>query len=97
MYDVVTMYFRKLLARELEVVRHGQSLRFRIIKYLVLGALCGGIYATRGGEAVIYAIFLLAGAGIVLHLFFRYMSEGWTKSWWIYRQDVSEQKSRFDA
>lgn len=79
------MDFKDFLTREWDAVLYGQTAKFRIIKYSILIPLFAAFYAWRGPSdtlALLGALFVLS---LCVHFFFRYMSEGWTKSWWLYK------------
>lgn len=76
----------KTLQREAHVITHGQSLNFRIIKYFVLAGIMMLLYKIYGLEGVLN--FLICGiiTGLSLHLFFRWKTNGWRKSWGLYKK-----------
>lgn len=82
----------KTLKRELDVALHGQSLRFRTIKYAFLFSISAVIYAHFGWPGV--GLFLLVGAvaGIALHMFFRWKTRAWTRSWGLYQPTKKRSK-----
>jgi hypothetical protein len=86
------MNFKELYEREKRVVLYGQTARFRIIKYIILFALFGALYAWRGWSDTLWVLGVLIVLSIVFHFFFRYMSEGWTKSWWLYNPTSVDKK-----
>ncbi len=76
----------KTLKRELHVAIHAQSRKFRIYKYLVIFTVMGILYFYFGWGGVLR--FLLYGfvAGLGVHFFFRWKTNGWRKSWWLYKR-----------
>lgn len=74
-----------LIKKELYVALHGQTARFRVGKYIAFLIIFGAVYAKRGGEAVAWALGIALVFAITMHFFFRWMTEGWTKSWWLYK------------
>jgi hypothetical protein len=79
------MTFKEFWRREKFVALHAQTVRFRIVKYIVILALLGGVYVWRGVGMVgilFAAMFVFA---IALHFFFRWKTEAWTKSWGPYK------------
>lgn len=76
------------LKREWHVIVHGQSLRFRFWKYVVIIA---GFTAVQWwmGWTVVWV--LLSGAIIVslaIHFLFRWKTKAWTQSWGPYKKIV---------
>lgn len=71
----------KLVQREIYVIVHGQSLRFRIVKYIVLLGIATLLYKLYGWTGIIYLLAFACIVGIVGHTFFRWKTNGWTKSW----------------
>ncbi len=71
--------------KELYVAVHGQTARFRIVKYIVIAAIGWAVHSYYGWEGVWWAL----GVGLVLalamHFFFRYMTNGWQDDWGLYK------------
>jgi hypothetical protein len=85
------MTVKEWIEREKYVAIHGQTLRFRIVKYLILVAIAAGIYAWKGWKAVGLVFLTLFILGIAVHFFFRWKTKGWTESWGPYqRLDASK-------
>ena len=80
------MTFKEFYRREKCIALHAQSRRFRIVKYCVLLAVAVGVYVWKGWAATGLLFFLLFATGICLHFFFRWKTEGWTKSWGLYKR-----------
>ena len=78
--------WKELLAREKHVVVHGQSIRFRLIKYAVLIPILLVLYMSEGPLTTFRVLMAFLAAALIVHFFFRYMSDGWTKSWWLYEK-----------
>lgn len=76
-----------LMKRELKVILHGQSIKFRLMKYIVIISIGILIYRWQGWDGVAY--FLLFGAllGISGHLFLRWKTKGWKQNWWLFKTD----------
>jgi hypothetical protein len=81
-----TMTLSELYRKEKYIALHAQSRRFRIIKYSVLLAVAVGVYLWKGLAATGLLFLLLFLAGIGLHFFFRWKTQGWTKSWALYKR-----------
>jgi hypothetical protein len=82
------MPFKKIIKREFEVAfsKHAQPVWFRIIKYIVLGFIVYFFWGTR----LLFIIFLsLFSLGLVLHFWYRYKTQGWTKSYGLWKHDRS--------
>ena len=80
------MTLKEFYRKEKYIALHAQSRRFRIVKYSVLLAVAGGVYAWLGLGAVGLVFLVLFFAGISLHFFFRWKTEAWTKSWGLYKR-----------
>lgn len=80
------MALKDFYRKEKYIALHAQSSRFRIVKYIVLLVVAVGVYAWMGLAAVGLLFLLLSLAGICLHFFFRWKTEGWTKSWGLYKR-----------
>ena len=72
------------IMRELHVIARGQSIRFRVVKYAILVPLFIVLYAWKGWEITWKVLVALAILGVLVHFFFRHMTDGWRKSWWLY-------------
>ena len=75
------MTLRELYQKEKDVVVHGQSKRFRILKYLVIVAIAALVYMWRGLATVGFLFLFLFVASIAIHFFFRWKTDAWEKSW----------------
>ena len=79
------MTFREFWQRELHVAIHGQTSRFRVVKYLMFLAVFSAVYYFFGPKtltALLAALFVFA---IALHAFLSWKTERWMKSWWLYK------------
>ena len=74
-----------LIKKELHVAIHGQTAKFRLVKYAVLIPLFGAIYWWGGSEVLLSTIGVLAIVGVIVHFFFRYKTNGWQDDWWLYK------------
>ena len=79
------MNLRELYKKEKYVIVNGQTRRFRIVKYLVIFAIAWVLYAWKGIRVVGLTFLFLAIASISVHLFFRWKTHGWEKSWGPYK------------
>ena len=75
-----------MLQRERYVVLHGQSWRFRVVKYIVILAAGTGVFLWKGGTAVAVMLLTLFVAGLVVHFVFRWKTKAWTQSWGPYKK-----------
>ena len=80
------MTFKEFYKKEKHVVLHGQTTRFRMVKYIVLFAIGVGVYLWKGLATVSLLFLVLAIAGVVVHFFFRWKTDGWEKSWGSYKK-----------
>lgn len=73
------MSFPKSFRRELEVAlsKSAQPSWFRVLKYLVLGAL---IYLFGASTLFWIALSIVLFLALCLHFWYRYKTAGWTKS-----------------
>ena len=85
------MDFKDVYTRERNAIVHGQSVRFRIIKYIVLVPIFFGVYIWKGALTMWYVLAVALVVSLIIHLFFRYMSDGWRKSWWLYKHKPLEE------
>lgn len=83
---MLIMTVKELIEREKYVAIHGQTPRFRIVKYLILLAIAGGIYAWNGWTAVGLVFMTLFILAIAVHFVFRWKTKGWTESWGPYKK-----------
>ena len=81
------MPFREALKKEVDVIVHGQTAKFRIIKYIVLLLLGYMLYVWQGLRTTVWVFLALAVISIIIHLLFRRKTRGWTESWWLYKND----------
>ena len=80
--------FSGLLKREAEVAfsRNAQPTWVRVLKYVVLGALISFFWGREFLWVMIPALLLL---GLLIHFWYRYKTNGWTKSYgsWDYEKN----------
>ena len=81
------MDFKKLYEKEKHVVIHGQSVKFRIVKYIVIFAIVATLYIWKGLNTTIAIFGFLLLASLLVHFIFRWKTNGWEKSWWLYKHD----------
>ncbi len=78
--------FKELYEREKEVIIHGQSFQFRVIKYIVIITLATLLFLWKGAFTVGITFLFLCIVSIIIHFFFRWKTKGWTISWWLYKK-----------
>jgi len=82
------MPLNKTIRRELEVAfsKRSQSHGVRAIKYILLAVLVFFFYRSRLFWIILGSAFILA---IAVHLFYRYKTKAWTRSYggWKYDKD----------
>ncbi|EMJ94171.1 hypothetical protein [Leptospira alstonii] len=88
------MSFLKTVRREAEVAfsKNAQALWFRIFKYVMLVCILYFFWGSRFLGPIL--LFILA-ASLSLHLWFRYKTSGWTKSYGLW--DYDKNKSALDS
>jgi hypothetical protein len=69
------------LKKELHVAIHAQTARFRVGKYIAFVIIFGAVYTKLGGEALLWALGIAFVFAIAMHLFYRWMTNGWEDSW----------------
>lgn len=84
-YIQILMIFEGLIKKELYVALHAQTARFRVVKYIVFLAIFGAIYRWKGWGTTWKVLLSMVVLGTAVHFFFRWMTEGWTKPWWLYK------------
>jgi D-alanyl-lipoteichoic acid acyltransferase DltB (MBOAT superfamily) len=72
---------KNFLKREGYIALHGQTSRFRVVKWVIILAITFIIYKLWGWVGV--KTFILVGAllGIAVHFIFRWKTHGWTRPW----------------
>jgi len=85
------MTLHPAIKRELEVAfsKDAQPVWFRIVKYILLAALFYFLWGTR----LLWIVFVsIVFMGTCLHFWFRYKTQGWTKSYglWKHERDREE-------
>ena len=82
----------KIIKRELEVAfsKDAQPVWFRIVKYILLGAMIYFLWGTKLLWVILLSVFVV---GAVLHFWFRYKTNGWTKSYGMWKHE-SERKQK---
>ena len=70
-----------VFTRELYVALHGQSARFRAIKYAALIPCFAYVYWRFGGEVFFKTLGVLLVLSLIVHFFYRWKTDGWTKDW----------------
>ncbi len=80
------MNVKQFLEREKYVAIHGQSWRFRAVKYAILIPLFVGMVWWKGWKAtgVLFLILLVVALG--MHFLFRWKTKAWTQSWGPYKK-----------
>ena len=77
--------------RELEVAfsKHAQPVWFRISKYLVLGTALYFFWSSPLFWLILGVLLIIA---LLLHFWYRYKTQGWTKSYglWSYEKNKSK-------
>jgi len=72
--------------REVYVVWHAQTRRFRAIKWVIIVVAGALLYYVKGWEITVKVFLFLALCGVAVHFLFRYMSHGWMESLWLYKK-----------
>jgi hypothetical protein len=87
------MSFKKIIQREIEVAfsKHSQPAWFRIVKYVLLAVIC---YFFWGSRWLWIILIILLVPALLLHFWYRYKTNGWTKSYgmWDYEKNKPKEK-----
>jgi hypothetical protein len=78
--------FKDFLRREKHVALNAQPHSFRIAKWIVIIVLAGLLYWWKGLMVVGALILFCIVAGTSLHFLLRWKTNGWTKSWGLYKR-----------
>lgn len=72
------------IRREIEVAfsKHSQPVWFRIVKYLVLGAV---VYFLWGTNTLWIVLGILVVFSLTLHFWYRYKTKAWTQSYGMWK------------
>ena len=83
------MSFNKVIKREFEVAfsKHSQPIWFRLVKYAVIGLI---LYFFWGSRLLWYFFSIMFVVGLALHFWYRYKTQGWTKSYGLWKYDKPE-------
>jgi hypothetical protein len=79
------MHIPEVIKKELRVIAYGQTVRFRIYKYLVLIPLAAGLYWWKGWVVLGWTLLVVAVVGVTLHFVLRWKTHGWEKPWGPYK------------
>lgn len=84
------MSFSKIVKRELEVAfsKQSQPVWFRILKYILLGTV---VYIFWGSQTLWIILIILFVVAMVMHFWYRYKTQGWTKSYGMWKYDKANQ------
>lgn len=90
------MFLPPTIKREIQVAfaKDAQPIWFRIVKYILLGAMFYFLWGTRLLWVILAALFVF---GAALHFWFRYKTHAWTKTYgpWKHEKD-KDSKERND-
>ncbi len=73
------------LKKEWRVILYGQSVRFRLIKYAILLPAFAALYLYTGASVTLKVLGVLLIFSVLVHLFYRFKTNTWTKSWGGYK------------
>jgi len=84
------MSYKKILKREIEVAfsKHSQPAWFRIMKYILLGLIVYFFLGTKYLWIILLILFVIA---MLLHFWYRYKTQGWTKSYRMWKHEKDRQ------
>jgi hypothetical protein len=80
------MALGKIIKRELEVAfsKHSQPIWFRVLKYILLGAI---LYFFRDTKLLWIILLIMFAFAMLLHFWYRYKTNGWTKSYGLWKHE----------
>jgi len=76
----------QILKREIYVAKHAQTTKFRIAKYIVILIIGTTTYKLFGANSLISLLIFASILSIFIHLFFRWKTDSWKKSWGPYNK-----------
>lgn len=79
------MSLKNFFKKELYVAIHAQTVRFRVVKYIVITAVLVFVQHHHGWEGVWWTLGIALIAAIAMHFFFRWKTKGWNESWGLYK------------
>lgn len=82
---------RDFLKKEIYVAIHGQTAKFRIVKYAILIPLFAAVYWFYGTEVLLKTLGVLFVLAITMHFFYRWKTEAWTRDWGGYKSVFKDQ------
>jgi hypothetical protein len=85
---MIIMSFKEFWKKEKYVAVHGQTAGFRIMKYIIMLIVGSIIYYNWGLVTLAWAILYAFIFAIAMHFFFRWKTDGWTKSWGLYKKII---------
>jgi len=71
----------KVVRKEVYIALHGQSKKFRIIKWIFFILLFSSLYYIFGGVILLKTILVLTVISLCIHFFYRQKTKVWTKDW----------------
>jgi hypothetical protein len=82
------MSFKNAVKREAEVAfsKNSQPALFRIIKYILLGCILYFFWGSKLLWIILSALFVFA---LLLHFWYRFKTQGWTKSYGLWKHEKS--------
>jgi len=80
------MAFNKTIKREIEVAfsKHSQPVWFRVLKYILLACILYFFWGSKWLWIILSVMFVFS---ISLHLWYRFKTRGWTKSYGLWKYD----------
>jgi hypothetical protein len=77
------------IKRELEVAfsKHSQPVWFRILKYILIGGMLYFLWGSKLLWIILPILFILS---LCLHFWYRYKTQGWTKSYGLWKYNKSK-------
>ncbi|MBX4188418.1 MAG: hypothetical protein KW793_04800 [Candidatus Doudnabacteria bacterium] len=79
------MSFKEAVKKEVDVIVHGQTIRFMLMKYAVLLLSVFLLFSWKGWRTVGIVFAILFAVSIMAHFFFRWKTKGWTQTWGLYK------------
>jgi hypothetical protein len=93
MIELYKMALKKIIQREIEVAfaKHAQPVWFRILKYVLLAVMCYFFWEGRWFWIILIVLFVVS---LCIHFWYRYKTNGWTKSYggWNYEENKPKER-----
>lgn len=80
------MTIKQWWEREKFAAIHGQTWKFRVVKYCILLGLIAAAWLWKGWWGVMRFLLISLSLALAVHFFFRWKTNAWTQSWGPYKK-----------